>query len=349
MEEAAVGWKGQGYLCYCPSGRTSLETLLSSHGGWSPIGSQGREAQKCVTFYKCNHSPHSHSPHSPGKSGPSTQLLTIVFCELWNQPSCLKGLCRFSECTYNLHSFQPVWWWTVTRMDKTSLQYHCKEELLDFINVSPKNSREIAAAASQPFLCYQAGYNPNNSSALQGCFSPSTFWSRDYTKVKEKPYFSPYENSSLLRFYRVCALFKCASHKSIFESNNVFFKCSASMGQLPVPERAKQYWGRWAPPSSMTPGMENPFLHVQLLLQPPDATAASEWEPGFAAPHSPLLRNGQHTAFNYMITHYLVPQAAVLLKRIMNKAQLSVEPFLICWESWQVCSEQKETQGKRRV
>lgn len=35
----------------------------------------------------------------------------------------------------------------------------------------------------------------------------------------------------------------------------------------------------------MTPGMENPFLRVQLLLQPPDATAALEWEPGAAAPH----------------------------------------------------------------
>lgn len=70
----------------------------------------------------------------------------------------------------------------------------------------------------------------------------------------------------------------------------------------------------------MTPGTENPFLYVQLLLQPPDATVALGWEPGVAAPHSPLLRNGHHTVFNYMIIHHLMPGAAVLLKRIMNKA-----------------------------
>lgn len=94
------------------------------------------------------------------------------------------------------------------------------------------------------------------------------------------------------------------------------------------------------------PALKNPFFHVQLPLRPPDATAALEREPGVAAPHSPLLRNGHHTAFNYVIIHCLMPWAAVLLNRIMKKAQLSVEPFFICWESWQVCGEQKETAGE---
>lgn len=122
------------YLCYCPEAprRTRLESLLSSHGGRSPI--EGREAQNVWHSCECNHKPWlTEFKFTRQKWGQAYIFWPLHLVSFEVNFHSQKVCWAFSECTFNLHSFQPVWWWTTTRRDKTRLRYHCKEESLWFL------------------------------------------------------------------------------------------------------------------------------------------------------------------------------------------------------------------------
>lgn len=61
---------------------------------WQNLNREPRErSSKCVTFLWVQSQALTHGVHiHQAKVGPSTQLLTIAFCQLWSQPSWLKGL-----------------------------------------------------------------------------------------------------------------------------------------------------------------------------------------------------------------------------------------------------------------
>lgn len=123
----------------------------------------------------------------------------------------------------------------------------------------------------QPFPCLEQGLRQGQTKA-----SFPSLWKRQFAQILRR--------------------------RTALESDDLFFQTLCLHRATWSPRKRKAPVGRMCPSQlSGTRIRKTPlFFAVQLLLQPPDATAALEWEPGAAAaaPHRPVLENGHCTAFN---------------------------------------------------
>lgn len=79
-------------------------------------------------------SPHSCSPYSPGKSGAKHTAFDHCVLSALKSTFTAKKLAGHFQNVHIIFIVSKLFvgWWDATRIDKTPLQYHCKEESLWF-------------------------------------------------------------------------------------------------------------------------------------------------------------------------------------------------------------------------